>query len=434
MKSSLDTLEGLSRKLTILIPSEEVTETFNKVYKGIQKNASIKGFRKGKAPLSKIKGMYANEVKRDVLDRLVSKYYQEALDEHTLAPIGYPNVDFKELDEAKEFEFTAEFEIRPEVTLKEYKGLKVQKEKFEITAEQIDSVLENIRNSRKESAPIFEERPAQLGDVAVIDFAGTVDGAPLPGGQGTDHKLELGSNSFIPGFEEGIVGMGIGVTQDLQLKFPDEYHSKEIAGKDVTFKVTLKSLEKTVVPEANDELAEKVGGFKTLEELKDAIKQDLTLGEEGRIKEDTRNRLLRALVAKNPVEVPKSMHADQKKMLIEDVKSKMTNQGMGPDQFAEYITKWDADFNDSASFMIQSSFLVDAIARENDLRANDEDVQLKITQYAAETGMDIEKLNEFYADPDKKANLRYQLTEEKVVEFLLDEADITEVPKDKLKD
>ncbi|MCB0420741.1 MAG: trigger factor, partial [Bdellovibrionales bacterium] len=357
-----------------------------------------------------------------------------ALTEHTLAPIGYPQVDFQSLEEDSDFEFTAEFEVRPDVKLQQYKGLKIQKEKFEITDDQINTVLDNIRNSRKESSPIFEDRPAQNGDVAVIDFFGTIDGAPLPGGQGEDHKLELGSNSFIPGFEEGVVGMKVGVAQDLKLKFPDDYHANEIAGKEVVFKVTLKALEKSVIPEANDELADKVGGFSTLEELKDAIKQDLTLGEEGRIKEDTRNRILKALVESNPVEVPKSMLAEQKKMLIDDVKMKMQNQGMTPDQFSEYVNKWDADFNDSASFMIQSSFLVDAIATENKLRANEEDVQLKITQYAAETGMEVDKINDFYKDPNKRANLKYQLTEEKVIEFLINEADITEVPKDKLKD
>lgn len=434
MKSSLDTLEGLSRKLTIQIPSNEVNETFNRVLKGIQKNANIKGFRKGKAPLAKIKGLYQHEVKQDVLDKLISKHYQMALTEHTLAPIGYPQVDFQSLEEDSDFEFTAEFEVRPDVKLQQYKGLKIQKEKFEITDDQINTVLDNIRNSRKESSPIFEDRPAQNGDVAVIDFFGTIDGAPLPGGQGEDHKLELGSNSFIPGFEEGVVGMKVGVAQDLKLKFPDDYHANEIAGKEVVFKVTLKALEKSVIPEANDELADKVGGFSTLEELKDAIKQDLTLGEEGRIKEDTRNRILKALVESNPVEVPKSMLAEQKKMLIDDVKMKMQNQGMTPDQFSEYVNKWDADFNDSASFMIQSSFLVDAIATENKLRANEEDVQLKITQYAAETGMEVDKINDFYKDPNKRANLKYQLTEEKVIEFLINEADITEVPKDKLKD
>jgi trigger factor len=257
-------------------------------------------------------------------------------------------------------------------------------------------------------------------------------GSPLPGGQGQDHKLELGSNSFIPGFEEGIIGMKIGVTMDLHLKFPEEYHAKEIAGKDVTFKVTLKGIEKSVLPEINDELAKNVGGFDTLQELRDAILEDLTLGEEGRVKEDTRNRILKALVKENPVEVPKSIHLHQKKMLMDDVKQKMQSQGMDESQFLDYASKWDKDFDESASFMIQSSFLVDAIADEKKLRATDADFEEKLNLYSEETGMDLKKLQEFYQDPDKKANLKYQLTEEKVVDFLIAKANVKEVSKEEL--
>ena len=434
MKSSLDTQSGLSRKLTIQVPSERVIETFNRLYSGIQKKAAIKGFRKGKAPLSKIKNLYGEEVHRDAVQSLVSAAYQDALMEHTLDPIGYPDINFDKLEEAGEFEFTAEFEVRPEIKINKFEGLKIQKEKFEIGDDQIDTVLDNIRASRKETCPVIEDRPAQLEDIAIVDFEGVMENAPLPGGSGTDHKLELGSNSFIPGFEEGIVGMKIGVTQELNLSFPEDYHAKEIAGKAVTFTVTLKGLEKTELPEINDELAEKVGGFKTISELRDAIREDLTISEEGRIKEDTRNRILKALVTENPVEVPKVLHDQQKEMLIKDVHGKMKQQGMSEDQFQEYTSKWGGDFDESASFMIQSSFLVDTIAAEQNLKATDADINLKISSYAEETGMEVEKLKNFYEDPDKKANLKYQLTEEKVVDFLISKANVSEVTKDKLKD
>ena len=434
MKSSLDTKTGLTRKLTIQIPSEKVSETFNRLYTGIQKKAAIKGFRKGKAPIATIKSLYGEDVHRDAVQDLVSSAYQNALQEHTLDPIGYPDIHFDKLDESGDFEFTAEFEIRPEVKINKFEGLKIQKEKFEIKPDQIDTVLDNIRASRKETSPVLEDRPAQMEDIATLDFEGTMDNAPLPGGSGQDHKLELGTNSFIPGFEEGIVGMKIGATKELHLSFPEDYHATEIAGKAVQFVVTLKTLEKSSLPEINDELAEKVGGFKTLDELREAIKEDLVIGEEGRIKEDTRNRILKALVKENPVAVPKALHAQQKEMLIKDVHGKMKQQGMSEDQFEEYTDKWGGDFDESASFMIQSSFLVDALAIEQNLKANDADIKLKISQYAEETGMEIAKLNEFYGDADKKANLRYQLTEEKVVDFLISKANITEVAKDKLKE
>lgn len=433
--TTLDTLEGLSRKITIEVSKERVSEELDIAYKEAQKAADMPGFRKGKVPISKVKSTYKEKVEQQVIQALVSEAYQAALDEHSQIPIDYPMIDFKNFKEDEAFKFTAEFEVRPEVKLTKLDGLKVQKEKLDIDLTEIDKVLENMQNQMTETIPVLEERAAQQGDISIVDFVGTVDGLPLEGGTAKDFQLELGSNSFIPGFEEGIVGMKIGGTTDLKLKFPDDYHAADIAGKDVLFSVKLNSLLKKTLPELNDDFAQKIGEeFKTLQQLKDRILDDMKEGEGKRVKDDLKNRILKALIKENPVEVPKSLLKEQKDKLVEDMQNRMKQQGMTEDQYDEYKSKWDADFADTASFMIQSSFLIDALAQKLDIKASEEDIDAKLAEHATQSGMDLEQLKEFYNTPDKRAQLSYQITEDRAVQHLIDNAKVEEVDKEKLKD
>ncbi|NQZ01551.1 MAG: trigger factor [Bdellovibrionales bacterium] len=427
MKSSVDKLDGLNRKLSISIPVDRIQTAFDTAFRGIQKTAAIKGFRKGKAPIATIKAMYSEKVRADVIDRLVSETYREALQEHELIPLGYPKIDFEELDESKDFTFTAEFEIRPEVKVEKFEGLAVNKEKIAVNESKIDEVLGNIQNSQAELVPVLEDRPAAMGDSADIDFDGFVDGQPLQGGSAKGHVLELGSGQFIEGFEEKLVGMKIGVEAEINLKFPEEYHNSDIAGKPVTFKVKLNGLKKRSLPEIDDELAKKTGEFETLDALKNAIRDDLKANEERRVNEDVRNQLLRELVKENPVEAPESLKAQQKQMILEDVKQKLAQQGLGEKDFEEYKEKWKDDFEDSATFMVQSTFLVDALADQLSLRATAQEVEERMKMYAMQSGIELEKLKEFYKEGDQQSRLAFQITEEKVVATLIEKAKVTEV-------
>lgn len=434
MKTNLEKVSNLERKLNVQVPAETVSAALDRVYKQVQKDANIKGFRPGKAPIDKIKSMYGDRVKQDVVQDIIQKHYYEALKEHSLDPINYPEFEFDVPTEGKDFAFTALFEVRPEIALKNYEGLSVEKEKYEFDETQIQKVLENIRSSRADYVAVLEDRPAQLGDMAVIDFDGFVDGKALEGGKGVDHNLELGTNSFIEGFEQGIVGMNVGVTITIQLKFPDPYHSKELAGKPVDFKVTLKALKKKELPELTDEFLKSIGSTETVEQLKETIRKDLEASEQKKVEQDFKNRLLKVLVQENPIDVPPSMLKDQKQLLIDDMKKKMTDQGLSEDEFTDYVGKWDGDFNTTAKEMIQAGFLIDAIAQKHDLRWNEDDVENKIAEYAKQINMEAQKVKEFYAKPEQKQRLTYMITEEKVVNFLTQSAKIKEVSREKLKE
>lgn len=445
MKSSVEKVSNLERKLSVQIPAALVQSAFEQKFKGVQKQANIKGFRQGKAPLATIKNLYGSQIKQDVAQDLIQKHYFTAVQEHSLEPINYPEFEFDSLEEDKDFSFSALFEIKPEINLKSYEGIAIEKEKIDVGDEKINQVLENIRGARAELVDVLETRPAQLGDVAIIDFKGFVDGQPLENGAGTDHNLELGAKQFIEGFEDGIIGMTVGGNKTLSLSFPTPYHAAELAGKTVEFQVTLKGLKKKALPELNDEFVQKLMGSNpglaqdenaphSVESLKKTIIDDLSQSEQKRIETDLKNRLLKKLVSLNPTEVPPSMLKEQKQLLIEDTKKRMKEQGMGDIEFEAYVQKWDKDFDASAADMIQSGFIIDAIAKKHDLNWKQEDLDKKFTEYAIQTGIDKARIVEFYSRPEQMNRLTYSITEDKVIAFLLSSAKVSEVPAAKLKE
>ena len=434
MKAQIQVTEGLQRKLNVEVPADTVKSAFSKIYNDIQKQVEIKGFRKGKAPISTIKTMYKDRIQGDVAQDLISAHYPLAIKEQNIDPINYPEFEFEDPSELKEFSFTAIFDIRPEVKIKKWEGLEVEKEKFVFEEKRVEDVLNNIRNSKMSHEDIIEIRPAIMGDVTIIDFDGFVDGEPLESGGGRDQKLELGSKQFIDGYEEGIVGMAVGETKTLNLKFPSPYHSTTLEGKAVEFRVTLKGLKKKVLPEITEELLKTIGSNQTVEEFKKTIVEDIEQSETKRIEDNFKNRLLKKLVEANPVDVPASLLKDQKAALIEDFKKRMTDQGMQPTEFEAYIQKWDSDFAKSANEMIQSSFLIDKLAIDNDLICKEEDITQRLSEYVKQTGIEMDRIKEWYSKPEQMSRLTYAITEEKVVKLLTEKSKITEVSAKEIKE
>lgn len=434
MKAQIQITEGLQRKLNVEIPADSVKSAFNKVYNDIQKQVEIKGFRKGKAPISTIKNMYKDRVQGDVAQDLISSHYPLAIKEQNINPINYPEFEFEDPSETKDFAFTAIFDIRPEVVVKKWEGLVVEKEKFVLDEKRVEQVLTNIQNSKVSYEDVLEARPAIMGDISIIDFEGYVDGKALENGAGQDQNLELGSKQFIEGYEEGIVGMKVGETRSLNLKFPSPYHAPELEGKAVEFKVTLKGLKKKVLPEITEDLLKTVGSNQTVEEFKKTVATDLEESEKKRIEDNFKNRLLKKLVEANPVEVPSSLLKDQKAALIEDFKKRMTEQGMQSTEFEAYIQKWDSDFSKTAHEMIQSSFLIDKLAIDHDLTCKNEDILKRFDEYAKQTGIDLDRIKEWYSKPEQMSRLSYMITEEKVIKFLMTKIVVKEVDAKELKE
>lgn len=434
MKSSLENITNLQKKLNVEVPAEAVRAAYDRVFQQIQKNVEIKGFRKGKAPLPTIRSLYADKVVGDVAQDLIQNFYGMALQEHKLNPISYPDFEFDNPSELIDFKFSATFDIRPEIVLKKYEGLDIEKQKYSFDESQLEKVLTNIRQSRASLETVTESRPAQKSDIAVIDFEGSVDGKPLEGGTDKNHQLELGSKQFIDGFEDAVIGMNVGETKTIQLKFPTPYHSEELAGKPVEFKVTLNEIKKKVLPELNEEFLKTLGGPSDVEELKNSIRRDIEESEQKKIEDAFRNRVLRTLLKNNPVEVPPGLLKDQKEMDIQAFRDEQTKPNgnfgaprLAPEQIEEYISKWDADFERMAQEKIQISFLVDEIANKHQLFCSKEDIEKKISDYAKQTGLEESRIREFYSQEEQSRRLFHMITQDKVIDFLISKANVKEV-------
>jgi trigger factor len=430
MKTSVENISSLGRRLRVEISAQDVAKSFDRVYKKIQRESHLKGFRPGKAPMTSVRSAYGSQATQDVAQELIYGNYPSAVKENALDPISYPEFEFDPPALEKDFVFSAQFEVRPEVALKKYEKLELEKENFVMEQKKIDEVVENIKQSHAEWIDLLEVRPAQKGDLSVIDFDGFVDGAPLEQGQGSGFHLELGTDRFIPGFEEGVVGMKVGEEKRLKLNFPQEYQAAHLSGKPVEFVVTLKGLKKKKLPEFTPEfLKEKLGGVESIEKLKENVAQDIERTEKRRIENDFRNRLLRTLVLANPFDVPKAMVEEQKEILVRDMKDRFVQQGMQESQFSEYEDKWKADFETTAQEIVKSSFIVDAIAKKHGLHGTEADFNTKLEGYVKQTGIEMERVREFYTKEEQAQKLSYMITEEKVIEFLMKTATIKLVAK-----
>jgi len=425
MKTQIEKVSPLGRKLNIEIPAHLVTTTFNRIFQDVQKNVELKGFRKGKAPIAMIKTIYSDRVKQDAIQELLQMGYSKGLQEHNLNPVSYPKFEFDEVIDGSDFAFSAQFEIIPEVELKMYEGLELEKAVFKVDPKELESILENIRKSKATDEEITESRPAQIGDIATIDFKGFIDGKPLERGEGTDHPLELGSNSFVPGFEEGIVGMTLNQTKTLNLKFPENYHA-DLSNKEVAFEVTLKKLSQKVLPELSDELIQSLTGnsTSTIEDFKKTIQADLEDRQNKKTEDTLRELLLKKLILLNPFEVPESLIQNQKKLLVDDTHARMTKEGMTQKEFEDYTHKWDGEFTNTAKEMIQIAYIIDAIATKENLNATKADVDAKFEEYAKQSGIDIARVKEHFSKAESMNRMIHKITEDKVVNFLLSKANI----------
>lgn len=427
MKTNIENLSNLERKISIQIPVNEVDTEFNNAFKYLQKNVEIKGFRKGKTPLEKIRSIYKDKVKDDVAQNLVQNFYYKAIKEHDVMPIGMPQIDFKSPEEGQSFEFSASFEVQPEIVIKKIDGLEVKKERITVADEQVEKNIDQILENQAKMEDVVLIRELKNGDFANIDFTGFMNGAPLENGAAQGHVLEIGSDSFIPGFEEGLVGLKQNEERNINIKFPDDYHVEHLKGQPVEFKVKLNKIQQKVKSELNDEFVKGLGEDQTVDQFKAQVKKDILDGENKRAEHDLKNRLFKSLIAENPFDVPETLVKEQRAALVEDFKRRMQGQGIGEDEFAAYQTKWEEDFAETADFMVRSGLLIQKIAQENDLSAKPDDMEAKLQEFADQTGLELSKVKEFYQQGQQSQNLEFQITEDKVFKFLLDNANVEEV-------
>ncbi len=427
MQITVEELSSVKKKINFEIPAERVSSEIAKAYEKIRKSASIKGFRKGKAPQSHIEKHYCDVMAEDVLRNLFNETYFKALGDHKVVPVSHPQLESDDVVRGQALKFSATVDVMPEVANVVYKGLKVAREQYLDDPAKVEERIQKIRENMAEYSPAEAGYAAALGDMVVMDFTGSLDGVPFEGGQGEDHQLLLGSGNFIPGFEDQLIGMTAGTDKDIAVTFPAEYHSQDLAGKDATFAIKLKEIKTRVLPEIDDDFAKEMGEFDTLEQLRAKLAETIEKQEKERIESDLREQIVKALVERNPLEVPASLVDRQLDHMLESAKKRLSSQRLTLEMMGMDDAKYKSEFRDVGEQKVKSSLLLSALARQEEIKVEESDIDGQLKKIAEENGQNFDKLKEFYTNNEQAhETIIDYLIDEKVFSFLIANIEISE--------
>lgn len=433
MSVKVETLEKNMAKLTIEVPAAELEKAMQAVFLKNKNKYSVPGFRKGKVPRNIIEKMYGKGIfLEDAVNRVLPGAYEEGAKESGLEIVSRPEIDFEQVDPDQDLIFTATVAVKPEVTLGEYKGLSVPKTEINVTDE---DVMADIKREQEKNAVLNTvERPVRNNDDTIIDFDGYVDGIAFEGGKGTDYPLTIGSNAFIPGFEEQLIGAEIGKEVEVNVTFPENYHAENLAGKPAVFKVTVKEVKEKVLPELDDEFASEVSDFETLEEYKADVRQKLTARKESNARSIKENAAVDAAIANAAMEIPDAMINTQAMNLVDEFATGMQRQGLSMEQYMQYSGQTEESMLEQmkprALKQIQTRLVLEAVAKAEDIQIPEEEMDAELTKMAESYKMEVEKLKDIMGDDQLKA-MKEDLAVQKAIDLLADAAVETEKKDEK---
>lgn len=427
MNSKLEKTKNANEvKLEITVEAEKFNEAIKKVYFKSAKYFNIPGFRKGKAPIQIVEKYYGKEIfYEDAFNEVAEEALEEAVKEHNLEVVSRPDIEVTQIEKGKDLIFVATMQTKPEAKLGKYKGIEIKKIEYNVTDEDIEHELGHMQehNSRLVS---IDERPVESGDIATIDFEGFVDGVAFEGGKAEGHDLEIGSNTFIPGFEDQVIGMKIDEEKDINVTFPEEYFSKELAGKEATFKVKVHEIKKKELPELDDEFAKDVSEFDTLEELKADIKSKKEKQNEERAKYETQEAVVKALCEDMKVEIPTGMIELEVENMLKDIEQRLSYQGLKLDQYLQMMGKTEDDmkkeYEPQAIEGIKSRLALEAVIKAEKIEATDSEVEEKMKEMAKNYGKENDE--EFLKNENVKNYIKQGVASEKAIDFLVKNAKI----------
>ena len=413
-------------KLEITVDSEKFNDAIKKVYFKSAKYFNIPGFRKGKAPMNIVEKYYGKEIfYEDAFNEVAGEALDEAVKENDLQVVSRPDIDVTQIEKGKDLIFTAVMQTKPEAELGKYKGVEIKKIEYKVTAEDVNHELSHMQEHNARMITV-EDRPVESGDIATIDFEGFVDGKAFDGGKAEGHELEIGSNTFIPGFEDQIIGMKIDEEKDINVKFPEEYFSKELAGKDATFKVKLHEIKKKELPKLDDEFAKDVSEFDTLKELKEDIKKKQQKQNDDKAKYETQDAVIKAVCENVKVDIPSGMVETEVENMLKDIEQRLSYQGLKLEQYLQMMGKTQdemkKEYEPQAIESIKSRLMLEAVIKAEKIEATDEEIDEKLKEMAKNYGKENDE--EFLKNENVRNYIKEGLTSEKALEFLVKNAKI----------
>ena len=425
MSLQVEQLEHNMAKLTIEVSAEELEGALQKAYQKQKSRINVPGFRKGKVPRQLIEKMYGPEIfYDDAANALIPKAYSEAYDECDLEIVSRPEINIVQIEKGKSFIFTADVATKPEVKLGEYKGLEVDKVSTRVTQKEVDAKIqeEAEKNARE---VVVTDRPVADGDEVILDFEGFVDGEAFEGGKGENYPLTIGSGSFIPGFEEQLVGAEAEKEVEVKVTFPEDYHAEELKGKEAVFKCTVHEIKAKELPELDDEFASEVSEFDTLDELKADIKAKIKEQKVNDGKRAQEDAAVDAIIESAKMDLPEAMVDTQARQMLDEFAQRMQQQGLTLDQYMQFTgmtaDKMMEDMKPQAIKRIETRLVLEAIAKAENIEITDEKVDEELAKMAESYKMEVEKLKEFMGENEKK-QMKEDLAVQEAVTFLVENA------------
>ncbi len=412
-------------KLEFIIEAEKFENAMKDVYKKNAKYFTIPGFRRGKAPYNIVEKQYGKEIfYEDAFNEVVPPVYDEEIKNNNIEAVSRPDIEIKQMEKGKDLIFTAVVQIKPKVELGKYKGIEIKKIEYNVSDKDIEDELNKMaeKNSRLVSV---EDRAVKKDDIAVIDFEGFVDDKPFDGGKAENYELTIGSNTFIPGFEDQIIGMKIDEEKEINVKFPDEYFSKDLSGKDAKFKVKLHEIKVKELPKIDDEFAKDVSEFETLSELKNNIKEKFEKNNEEKQKSETEDEAIKAVCDNVNIDIPSGMIETEIDRMLEDMEGRLRYQGIGLDQYLQIIGKtrdeMRKEYEETAKESVKSRLVLEKIAEKENIVPEEKQIKEKLDEFAKAYNRTEEELRENKELVDFiEKNLKLQNT----IKFIVDNAKI----------
>lgn len=414
-------------KLTIEIDKETFAQGMDRAYKKNVKHFNIPGFRKGHAPRKIIEQYYGEAIfYEDAVNFVCPDAYEAAVKDTGIEPVDRPEIDIEKIGPGEDLIITATVTVKPEVKLGEYKGIEVEKNEYKTAKADVDKEIEAAREKNSRMITV-EDRPVKMGDFAVIDFEGFVDGEAFAGGKGTDHTLEIGSGTFIPGFEDQLVGAELGKEVEVNVTFPEEYHAEELKGKPAVFKVTVKEIKEKELPELDDDFAKDVSEFDTLEEYKKSVKEKLDEANQNKTKAEFENAVVEAVAAKCEVDIPQCMIDHHIDSMVRDFDYRLAAQGLNMERYLQLtgmtLDAFKAQFKDQAQTQVKCNLVLEAVANQEKIEASDEDVEKELEKMAQMYNMELDKVKSFMRD-EELDNLKRDIRVRKAVDLLTENAQV----------
>ena len=425
MSTTVEKISSNKVKLSFDIDAAKFDEAMGKAYIKVRGQVAIPGFRKGHAPRKMIENMYGEGVFYDEAFELIfDEVYGPAIDENKLEVVDRPQVDIQQIGTGKNLQFTCEVFVKPDVTLGEYKGVEVKREHTLVTEDEVNAEIEKERNKQAAEVAV-DDRPVAEGDTVNLDYSGSVDGVKFAGGTAENQTLKIGSHTFIPGFEEQMVGMNIGEEKDLEVTFPEEYHAKELAGKKAVFHVKVNGITETQLPALDDDFAKDISEFDTLDEYKADVRAKLEAQAAERDNNAFTNAVIEKVMENATVEIPEAMVERQIDSMVRNFEARLAQQGLKLADFIKYTGQDEKSFRnqyrEQAEKSVRANLVLEAVENAENFEATEEEIDAEIVKFAGQIGQDVENLKKNLTEGDREY-FKADVIRDKAVKFLCDNA------------